>query len=122
MEYFERSLSLSRELGDPAGIATELANMSVVAYVQGELTRARSLATESLTMRRDLAFAAAARSTAWRACAHAPVKSAAVRLAAARRPSAWGALTCWDVPSASDRAACRGATALAGSAATAVRR
>jgi hypothetical protein len=54
MNYFDKSLSVSRELNDPASVATELGNMATLAYEQGDLERARSLAIESLTMRRDL--------------------------------------------------------------------
>jgi predicted ATPase/class 3 adenylate cyclase len=46
----ERSLALSRELGDLAGIAWSLNNLGVVAINQGDLPRARTLLEENLAV------------------------------------------------------------------------
>ena len=51
----EESLSIRRELGDRAGIASCLTNLGSIALEQGEYGSARALLTEGLAIRRELA-------------------------------------------------------------------
>jgi tetratricopeptide (TPR) repeat protein len=52
--FFEKSLALSREVGDKYLIAMELRNLGYVALTQGEYPRAASLQKESLTLCKDV--------------------------------------------------------------------
>jgi tetratricopeptide (TPR) repeat protein len=52
--YYEESLALRRELGDPRGVAWSLNGLGRVAQRQGDFQAAQQYHEESLTIRREL--------------------------------------------------------------------
>jgi predicted ATPase/transcriptional regulator with XRE-family HTH domain len=54
LDFYGQSLTLSRELGDRAGMSRALNNLAVVAHDTGDYARSRDLYTESLALKREL--------------------------------------------------------------------
>jgi DNA-binding CsgD family transcriptional regulator/predicted negative regulator of RcsB-dependent stress response len=53
-KYFERAMSLRRELADRRGVSVSLNNLALLAIDEGDLTGARDLFEESLLIKRQL--------------------------------------------------------------------
>jgi predicted ATPase/transcriptional regulator with XRE-family HTH domain len=52
--WYERSLTMRRDLGDPSGIADSLDALGVVTFDEGDVRRARDLHEEALGLRRSI--------------------------------------------------------------------
>ena len=53
MAAYAESATIRRQLGDPAGIATALHNLGLIARYQGDETRAAALLEESVAIKRE---------------------------------------------------------------------
>ncbi len=52
--FYERSLTINREMGNRSGIATSLNNLGGVAYDQGDYASAHVYCDESLAIRKEI--------------------------------------------------------------------